>query len=115
MNLQTMKYSNGRPSRKWKEPPKTTLVRTREPTPEERAQGAEIVFVRMDLDLNRYFILVGDGPAQFGEPMWVMDENSSDAATWHRDWRLDRRRGTYLGRRPAMARHIRSTRNTSAA
>lgn len=114
MNLHTMKHTNGRPSRKFKPPAKTTLVRTRPPTDEERALGAEIVFVRMDLELNRYFILVGDGsqgPTQFGAPLWVMDENGSDAAGWHRERRAAASRGNYLGRRPPMSRHIRSARN----
>jgi hypothetical protein len=113
MNLLTMKFTNGRPSRKFKAPAKTALVRTRPPTDEERALGAEIVFVRMDLELNRYFILVGhgnDGPSQFGAPMWVMNENGSDAAAWHREWRAARKRGVYMGTRPAMSRHIRTTR-----
>lgn len=113
MNLLGMKYSNGRPSRKWKAPAKTVLVRTREPTAEERENGAQLVFVRMDLEGQRYEVLAsdtGEGACQFGAPSWVMDENGSDAATWQRERRVVRKRGEYTGCRPPMTRAIRGAR-----
>ena len=114
MNLLTMKPGRNRPSNKKKGLVHTSLVEVREPTEAERDAGAHAVFVRRERATGvLHEILATDGreaPSQFGVPGWVMDENRSDCATWHRARREQRGKASNTNLRPAMARRYRFVR-----